>query len=775
MLLVVAACDGTPARTAPPSTFTLYVVDEAGDGVITSSLAIVGRPLPVKVAGSAQISLDQPVAGVLSADGYLTEPVVLDPSQQSATVQLLAAVGPNGQQRRVMQFGGDVMMGRRYQTGGENPSTAVAKSAKQARDVVRWVAPLMAAADASMVNLETVVGELPTLDAYPGKRFLLQSPPIVLDALDEMGIDLVTLGNNHAYDWQQGGVESTIAALDDAGMAWAGAGTDATQAQAGRMLDVNGMHVGVVSATTVNGDFVNDSLPGADEEQPSDVLAGDEWQYEARPFGFGSAGDDAYVQPENRRAGEMWKVFSELEDRVDPLLSAQVWLAIADVYPELQDWVARRGHGGAAQFRTAAVTEQVDALRSAGAGLVVVQLHGGFQFSEVPSEFLRRAAHNAIDAGADIVVAHHPHVLQGFEWYRGHLIAYSLGNFVFDQDFLSTFPSAILRTVWEGTRLLQVRVVPLAINDYRPVPVTGEAAQRVLRQMNASSLIEASSDRLRPDLVTNVATTDVSASAGVRPDGATALVTRLPTPVSDTRSIAKGEVVELDACSVVRADNADGAESEIGFDLLSWGTLDDLTADGSAQGGEVWTWDERAQLRYAADRGTYLHLEATANESSLARQVARSALPAHRWYDAEAKPLDGEPRYTLQLDALRMEEPGEIRLVLYDVNDTNPTVEPTSTALHQATVPLPRATIGEWHTLTVDLAEVLNAEFNGVRPEALLLYVAAPPGGNRLDIDNVRLYEWRSVADLPPGVWSSADAIRAGITGDATFDVLGCQ
>ena len=50
-----------------------------------------------------------------------------------------------------------------------------------------------------------------------------------------------------------------------------------------------------------------------------------------------------------------------------------------------------------------------------------------------------------------------PHVLQGFEWYKGRLIAYSLGNFVFDQDFLSTFPSVILRTIFEGDRMIDAR------------------------------------------------------------------------------------------------------------------------------------------------------------------------------------------------------------------------------------------------------------------------------------------------------------------------------
>ena len=93
---------------------------------------------------------------------------------------------------------------------------------------------------------------------------------------------------------------------------------------------------------------------------------------------------------------------------------------------------------------------EIQRLRDDGAEVVVAQFHGGFQFAEVKSSFLRRISQAAIDAGADMVVSHHPHVLQGVEWYRGHLIAYSLGNLVFDQDFLATFPSAILRVVVAG-------------------------------------------------------------------------------------------------------------------------------------------------------------------------------------------------------------------------------------------------------------------------------------------------------------------------------------
>lgn len=751
----------------------MHLVDEAGAPVESASLRLIGRSAPIRVRGSAELMIDQPVAGVVSAVGFLDEPVVLQPDDTEVTVELLAALGPGGVQRRVLQFGGDMMMGRRYQSG-VTEGAATATTPEEARAVVASVAPLMAAADASMVNLETVVGELSPLDAYPGKRFLLQSPPLILDALDELGIDLVTLGNNHAYDWREEGVASTIAQLDGAGIAWAGAGVDAAQAEAGRMLDVNGMKVGVVSATTVNGDFVNDNLPRAEEAAPADLSANEEWQYEERAFGFGKPADAAYLAPANRRAGDTWQQFRRLERTLTDADAAALWSAISRVYPELQDWVARRGHGGAAPFRTDVVTAQVQALRAQGAALVVVQLHGGFQFSEVPSDFLRAAAHSAIDAGADLVVGHHPHVLQGFEWYEGHLIAYSLGNFVFDQDFLSTFPSAILRTVFEGDTLLQARVVPLLVEGYRPVPASGEAAARVLRQMTVRSLAPALSERLQPDLVGNVVTPSVSGNAVVRADGASALVLSDPLPSTDSLALVGGIPRELDACTTLRAAAGSETQAAIGTDLLGWGTFDDFTADGSDQGAQFWTLDPSASLRYSAGRGTYVHLESDAHTGSSTRQVARSAIPEHRWFDADGQPLDGSPRYTLQLDALRSDEGASVRVVLYDVNDTDPTVEPTSVTLHEATIPLPLATKGEWHTLTVDLTDVFNVEFDGVRADAVLVYIVAPAGDDRLDIDDVRLFEWRPAADMPEAAWAAADALMVPNDADASFDVFGC-
>jgi hypothetical protein len=137
--------------------------------------------------------------------------------------------------------------------------------------------------------------------------------------------------------------------------------------------------------------------------------------------------------------------------------------------------------------------------------------------------------------------------------------------------------------------------------------------------------------------------------------------------------------------------------------------------------------------------------------------------------------VDGEPSYTLRFAVRRSGDAPIVRLVLYDVNDTDPTVEPSSTVLHEADVEVPITREDLWRTVSLDISDLVNAEYGGVRPEAALVYVGAPAGDSRIDIDDVRLYEWRDPTDLPAGMWMPADALLAGEDVDVTMSVHGCS
>lgn len=145
------------------------------------------------------------------------------------------------------------------------------------------------------------------------------------------------------------------------------------------------------------------------------------------------------------------------------------------------------------------VKENIAALKEAGAQVIIVNFHWGIEKEYVPNDTQKTLAHLAIDEGADLVIGHHPHVLQGIERYKGKYIAYSLGNFSFggnsnpsDKDtmiFQQTF------TVADGKAETNddINIIPCSLssasgyNDYCPTPLEGSEKERVLEKLQEYS------------------------------------------------------------------------------------------------------------------------------------------------------------------------------------------------------------------------------------------------------------------------------------------------
>jgi len=79
-----------------------------------------------------------------------------------------------------------------------------------------------------------------------------------------------------------------------------------------------------------------------------------------------------------------------------------------------------------------------------------VLCHWGYEYEQFPLPAHRRLAHALIDAGATVVIGHHPHVIQGIEYYKGKMIAYSLGNFFFPLESYSNSQAERLKDKHEG-------------------------------------------------------------------------------------------------------------------------------------------------------------------------------------------------------------------------------------------------------------------------------------------------------------------------------------
>ncbi len=102
------------------------------------------------------------------------------------------------------------------------------------------------------------------------------------------------------------------------------------------------------------------------------------------------------------------------------------------------------------------------------ADFVITVLHGGVMFQDAPTLEMIRLAHWIIDHGADFVIGHHPHVIQGIEKYKKGLIAYSLGNFIFD-SYENELPDERTR---QGLILkIELRKKESLYYEYQPIPI----------------------------------------------------------------------------------------------------------------------------------------------------------------------------------------------------------------------------------------------------------------------------------------------------------------
>ncbi len=141
-------------------------------------------------------------------------------------------------------------------------------------------------------------------------------------------------------------------------------------------------------------------------------------------------------------------------------------------------FVAVGDRPGIAWGETERIRREVAAAKSE-ADLVIVALHGGREYWEVPTEFQQEAARAAIDAGAALVWGHHAHSWQGVEFYGDGVILYSLGDFVFDQMTTNNTGVARLRLDARGVR--QLELVPVLIGENgRPAPAEGATGRAIL-------------------------------------------------------------------------------------------------------------------------------------------------------------------------------------------------------------------------------------------------------------------------------------------------------
>ncbi|MCA8926374.1 MAG: CapA family protein [Planctomycetes bacterium] len=775
---------GDTAQALPPAfSVGLEVRDEAGAPVPGARVKVGTTEFLTDPSGKVTLpNLDQPVLAVIEATGFFPEPVAVGRGDvaQVVSAQLLRRTGPGGERRVVMHFGGDSMLGRRYTDPDEDGLIRVSKTdgGAQAREVVAALAPLFSLADVRALNFESLVADLPASLAYPRKRFLIQSPTATaVPALQHLLANVVNLANNHGYDWEGSGVIATLGALDSAGIPHFGVGTSEAEAGAALTTTAGGLKIGFLGYTTVNGDFINDALPTDAASVPSNLSLEEAWKYEQRSFGFSQGSVAIAVSP--RRAGEVWRLFKAEEDGgLSGAVLDAFWAQVRMTYPELQDLVARRGHGGTNAFSPAKVAADVAALRASGHDLVVVQLHGGFEYAEQKSQVVERASHDAIDAGADLYVGHHPHVLNGVELYKGKLVVHSLGNFFFDQNFFVTFASVMLRVVFQEGTLLQARLYPLTIDDYRTAPLVNEAADYTLRLLSERSEVPARAERGSDRAVRYVVRPrdpNVVIPEFVREHNTARLIAPVTSATRVAVSLQPAEVADLPGAALTRSRGPAGESLglELGRDLYGWGHFEDLTADGIADGETHWILNQSTRrveaLAGAPDGFSVLRVRRlqTSTQNVAVTPVARAPLLRVRLYTESGgsyTPASDPARYSLRFKyRLSGLAPVRLSVKLYTFLDPDPFLLPDAKFLREDALAFTPIADDAWHEAVVEIPDATFApDPEGNFPVFALPILNLDPASTPealLFVDSFQFLEWHTADTLPDGFYG-VDAVR---------------
>lgn len=240
---------------------------------------------------------------------------------------------------------------------------------------------LLRAAECSVGNLEV---PLTTAAPEAEKASTLRADPERAQDVAEMGFDVVTLANNHALDCGLQGLRDTIAALETVGVQHVGTGANQRASYEPVFRETSGGKVAIFGVAST------------------------------LPPGFAAGAFRPGIAP--------IRVLSQFA--VDP--------AVVSEQPGIAPFVHTQAH----QADVDSFCEFVSDAKSK-ADFVAVMIHWGVPHGWVPlsqgvlAEYQRPLAHALIDAGADIVVGNHPHAVHPVEVYQQRLIAYSLGNFVF--------------------------------------------------------------------------------------------------------------------------------------------------------------------------------------------------------------------------------------------------------------------------------------------------------------------------------------------------------
>lgn len=232
------------------------------------------------------------------------------------------------------------------------------------------IADYLKKADILFGNLEGPISDKGT---KVGSIYSFRATPQAIEGLTFAGFDVLSLANNHAFDYGREALEDTVSRLKEMGIEAVGLGTPLIK-------EIKGVKIAFLA-------YTNSGLPS---------------------WGIG------------------WADQNNLEE----------------------------------------IKKEIEETKKA-TDILIVSLHAGEEYQKTPDQFQTDFSKAAIDAGADLVIGHHPHVVQKSEKYKDKWIFYSLGNFVFDQSFSGeTMKGLSLEVIIENKKIKGINQKEVKINNY---------------------------------------------------------------------------------------------------------------------------------------------------------------------------------------------------------------------------------------------------------------------------------------------------------------------
>ncbi|MGI8689228.1 MAG: CapA family protein [Thermomicrobiales bacterium] len=290
---------------------------------------------------------------------------------------------------------------------------------------------LIRACDVAFTNTEVTLSRFRGWPVVESGGMALSVDPRCAHDLRQLGFNCTAFANNHTLNYGEEGVLHTLDALRDADIVCAGAGANLGEARLPAYLDTINGRLGLVGCASsfAKGQRAGDqsaSLPGRAGLNPlrfkATIMVDEDGMAAIKRIA------DATGLEQQRQFGEWMNFYPPVTKEGEYSFLNQAY-AVTDGEMGVKTEPNEQDLAEIARWTT-------EAKRQAGFAMVSIHAHEQGRERWLPADFLPTFAHAVIDAGADIVVGHGPHLLRGLEFYKGKPIFYSLGNFIFEHETL---------------------------------------------------------------------------------------------------------------------------------------------------------------------------------------------------------------------------------------------------------------------------------------------------------------------------------------------------